>query len=77
MPGRIDTERVALTDEATAAKEGIPVDAVRKRSFAQIPVGRYGKPEEIAAAAAFACSDLASYMTGAVLRIDGGIVRHV
>lgn len=77
MPGRIDTDRVTLTDEATARREGIPVETVRQRSFAQIPLGRYGRPEEIAAAAAFACSDLASYMTGSVLRIDGGIVRHV
>lgn len=77
MPGRVATERVALTDEATAARENIPVEAVRQRSWAQIPMGRYGTPEEIAAVAAFACSDLASYMTGSVLRVDGGYVRHV
>jgi 3-oxoacyl-[acyl-carrier protein] reductase len=77
MPGRIGTERVHITDEATATRENIPVEEVRRRSWAQIPVGRYGKPEEIAAAAAFACSDLASYMTGSVLRVDGGFVRHV
>jgi len=77
MPGRIATERVGLTDEATAARENIPVEVVRQRSWAQIPMGRYGTPEEIAAVAAFACSDLASYMTGSVLRVDGGYVRHV
>jgi 3-oxoacyl-[acyl-carrier protein] reductase len=77
MPGRIGTERVHITDAAVSAREGIAVEDVRKRSFAQIPVGRYGEPEEIAAAVAFACSDLASYMTGSILRVDGGIVRHV
>ena len=77
MPGRIATERVHITDEATASRENIPVEDVRRRSWAQIPMGRYGKPEEISAAAAFACSDLASYMTGSVLRVDGGFVRHV
>ena len=77
MPGRIATERVHITDAATASRENIPVEEVRSRSWAQIPVGRYGKPEEIAASAAFACSDLASYMTGSVLRVDGGFVRHV
>ena len=77
MPGRIGTERVAMTDEATAAREGLSVEAVRQRSFAQIPMGRYGGAEEVAAVAAFACSDRASYVTGSVFRVDGGYVRHV
>lgn len=77
MPGRIATERVALTDEATAEREGIAVETVRERSFAQIPMGRYGTPEEIAAMAAFLCSAPASYVTGSVIRVDGGYVRHV
>jgi 3-oxoacyl-[acyl-carrier protein] reductase len=77
MPGRVATERVRLTDQATAERENIGVDTVQARSWSQIPMGRYGKPEEIAAMAAFACSDLASYLTGSVLRVDGGFVRHV
>ena len=77
MPGRIGTERVHLTDEASARGEGVSVDVVRQRSWSQIPIGRYGAPEEVAAMAAFACGDLASYVTGAVLRVDGGMVRHV
>lgn len=75
VPGRIDTERVRLTDEAVAAKEGISLEAVQKRSFGTIPLGRYGRPEEIGAAVAFLCSAQASYMTGAMMRVDGGIVR--
>jgi len=77
MPGRIGTERVGLTDAASAEREGIPVETIQQRSWAQIPMGRYGDPEEVAAVAAFACSDRASYMTGSVLRVDGGFVRHV
>jgi 3-oxoacyl-[acyl-carrier protein] reductase len=77
MPGRIATERVHLTDEATAKRENIGVETVQARSWSQIPMGRYGRPEEIASMAAFACSDLASYLTGSVLRVDGGFVRHV
>ena len=77
MPGRIGTERVTMTDEATAAREGLPLEAVRQRSFAQIPIGRYGTAEEVAAVAVFACSDLAAYVTGSVFRVDGGYVRHV
>lgn len=75
VPGRIDTERVRLTDEAVAQKENLPVEAVQKRSFATIPIGRYGRPEEIGAAAAFLCGVQASYMTGTMVRVDGGIVR--
>ena len=77
MPGRIGTERVHLTDAATAEREGIAVDLVRERSFAQIPLGRYGAPDEVAAMAAFLCGAPAAYVTGTVVRVDGGIVRHV
>jgi len=75
VPGRIDTERVRLTDEATAKQQGIPVEEVKKRSTANIPMGRYGRIEEIGAAVAFIASAQASYMTGAMVRVDGGIVR--
>jgi 3-oxoacyl-[acyl-carrier protein] reductase len=77
MPGRIATERVRMTDEATARREGVSVAEVRERSWSQIPMGRYGEPAEIAAMAAFACSGRASYVTGSVLRVDGGYVRHI
>lgn len=77
MPGRIATERVGLTDAAIAEREGVTVDVVQKRSWSQIPMGRYGTPEEVAALATFVCSDAASYVTGSVLRVDGGYVRHV
>lgn len=77
MPGRVATERVRMTDEATAAEAMIDVETVRARSFAQIPMGRYADPEEIAAVAAFLCGHPASYVTGSVYRADGGYVRHV
>lgn len=75
VPGRIDTERVRMTDEATAEKQNLTVEEVKKRSTATIPLGRYGTIDEFGAAAAFAASMQASYMTGAMIRVDGGIVR--
>jgi 3-oxoacyl-[acyl-carrier protein] reductase len=77
MPGRVGTERVTMTDEATAERENSTVETVRQRSFAQIPMARYAEPEEIAAVATFLCSGPASYVTGSVYRVDGGYVRHV
>lgn len=75
MPGRIDTERVRMTDEATAKRQGIPVIDVAQKSAATIPMLRYGRVDELAAVAAFVLSERASYMTGSIIRVDGGIVR--
>ena len=67
-PGFIATD---MTD-ATAERLGIPVDDFRKMNADANPVRRVGAPEDIAAAAAFLCSDEASYVTGQILYVDGG-----
>lgn len=77
VPGRIDTERVRMTDEAVARKDNISVEEAKHRSTATIPMGRYGAPAEFGALAAFVASVPASYMTGSMLRCDGGNIRSV
>ncbi len=77
LPGRIETERLAAIDAANAERTGRTVAEVTKSSLATIPAGRYGRPEEFAAAAAFLCGAPASYITGTALRCDGGLVRHL
>ncbi|MCP5371743.1 MAG: SDR family oxidoreductase [Hyphomicrobiales bacterium] len=77
IPGRIDTVRVGLLDEAAAKRQGKTVDDVRAASRANIPAGRYGRVEEFAAVAAFLVSDPASYVTGTMVRCDGGLIRAV
>jgi 3-oxoacyl-[acyl-carrier protein] reductase len=67
-PGFIATD---MTD-ATAARVGMPVEEFRKAAADRNPVRRVGFPEDIAAAAAFLCSDEASYITGQTLYVDGG-----
>jgi 3-oxoacyl-[acyl-carrier protein] reductase len=67
-PGFIATD---MTD-ATAARVGMPVEDFRQAAADRNPVRRVGFPEDIAAAAAFLCSDEASYVTGQTLYVDGG-----
>ena len=74
LPGRIATDRVASLDRGRAEREGADPADVQGRSPAAIPLGRYGRPEEFGAVAAFLCSDLASYVTGEQVRCDGGLV---
>ncbi|MGQ9889204.1 MAG: SDR family oxidoreductase [Aggregatilineales bacterium] len=77
LPGRLDTERVAQLDQHTADKLGIPFDEARARAVAAIPLGRLGTIDEFGAAAAFLLSPAASFITGASLRVDGGMMRSV
>lgn len=62
-PGFIETD---MTD--------VLPEKVKEASVAQIPLGRFGKPEQVAAAAAFLASEEVGYITGQVLHVDGGMV---
>jgi 3-oxoacyl-[acyl-carrier protein] reductase len=77
VPGRIGTDRIRFLDEAKAKREGRTVEEVSTESTGSIPLGRYGKPEEYAQAVAFLASEAASYVTGSVMRVDGGLIAGV
>jgi len=77
IPGRIHTDRVKEIDELNAKKAGISVPELQKKVAATIAQGRYGEPDEFAAAAVFLLSDAASYITGATLQVDGGLLRGI
>jgi 3-oxoacyl-[acyl-carrier protein] reductase len=70
LPGRIDTDRVRQLDAAQGA-------AAAERNAAAIPAKRYGAADEFGAVAAFLCGQQAGYVTGAAIRVDGGLVRSL
>ena len=75
LPGSINTARQANLLEARARKNNTSVEQERERAAAEIPIGRFGTPEEFANAAVFLCSPAAGYITGVALPVDGGRIR--
>ena len=77
LPGRIHTERVDELDAAASRRSGKSVEEIAEASRATIPAGRYGSVEEFAKVATFLVSDAASYVTGSLIRVDGGSIKSV
>lgn len=75
IPGRIATDRLQQLDRIGAQQAGIPLEEQQKRAAATIPLGRYGQPDEFGRMGAFLLSDAASYITGASVQVDGGIIK--
>jgi len=74
VPGRIDTDRVRTNDASRAERTGRDVDDVKREAESGIPLRRYGEPEEMGRVGAFLLSDAASYVNGAAVQVDGGLV---
>jgi 3-oxoacyl-[acyl-carrier protein] reductase len=74
-PGRIATERTIHIDQVNAEKQAVDIKTVEERMKAEIPLKRYGTPEEFAKTAVFLLSDANTYMTGSSFLVDGGMIK--
>lgn len=74
LPGRIETDRLRKLDAGNAERHGVGLDEIVARSHARIPAGRYGRVDELGAVATFLASPQASYVTGSMIRVDGGMI---
>jgi 3-oxoacyl-[acyl-carrier protein] reductase len=77
LPGVIATDRSLQLHQANAKRQNISVEEVLRRFETTLPVGRMGTAAEFGAVAAFLASPLAAYVTGSMIRIDGGLTRAV
>ena len=77
LPGYILTDRMRKVARAQAEAKGQLADGAFDAIAANVPLGRLGNPEEFGDLAAFLLSDLASYVTGQAITIDGGLSKGV
>jgi len=77
VPGRIATDRIAFLDGQRAQREVRDVADIAAESSATIALGRYGQPEEYANVVAFLASVPAAYVTGSIVRVDGGMIASI
>ena len=76
-PGRFDTDRIRTLDAGRAEQAKMSIEEVQRSNIDRIPIGRYGDPDELGRIAAFVLSPAASYLTGVILPIDGGMIKSL
>ena len=76
-PGSIDTPRQVGNRQREAEVTGKSVEEIRQARVKDIPLGRLGRPEEVANLIVFLASECSSYMTGTCVTVDGGVVRGI
>jgi 3-oxoacyl-[acyl-carrier protein] reductase len=77
LPGRIATDRTRFIDSGRARRENRSIEQVQEESAATMALRRYGNPSEYGDVVAFLASERASYITGSVIRVDGGLIASV
>jgi 3-oxoacyl-[acyl-carrier protein] reductase len=77
MQGHILTDRQREIAKDVSSRTGKTVDDEMKQVLLEVPLGRYGTPEEVGYLAAFLASDKASYINGAMIPLDGGLTKSV
>ena len=76
-PGRIGTARIDYLDKVRAEKAGKTVEEIQQTAFKNIPLGRYGTPEEYGKLAVFLCAATNTFITGQSVLVDGGMVKAI
>ncbi|HZP46069.1 MAG TPA: SDR family oxidoreductase [Candidatus Binataceae bacterium] len=77
LPGPFLTDRITQVARARAQRESVDLEEITRRIGSSVPVGRIGDPAEFGAVAAFLASPLAGYITGSMIRVEGGSIRSI
>ena len=77
MQGHILTDRQRQVAQDLSARTGKSLDEAMKQMLQDVPMGRYGTPEDVGNLVAFLASEKAGYINGTMLAIDGGLIRSV